>query len=424
MPQRAGPLEDLVAPPFDVISPEEQSRYYARSPYNVIRLILGHQFAEDSTGDNRYTRARGFFAEWLQAGVLREEATPAYYLYQHHFTLPKQAPASRLGLVAAVRLAPFGSGVHPHERTMPHPKSDRLSLVQAVGVDLSPIFALFEDAATALLLREAAARATPVMTIRTDDGQRHELSAIATAGLAAGLQRALAPVALYIADGHHRYETALAYQAQERRQHPRASADAPFNFVMVLLVDAADPGLRILPTHRVVRRVAHWDARAFRAALAGKFRLLPVSWDELEALLSADAPASHRFGVCLGAQDFALLEAPARPSPGAGAAVVEELDVAVLHGRVLSPLLGIQPADEESEATLAYSRDAAWVAAEVASGRAQVAFLLRPPSVASVLAVARAGALMPHKSTFFFPKPLSGVLFHRLPPNGVVAPAS
>jgi uncharacterized protein (DUF1015 family) len=418
VPERAGPLEDLVAPPYDVISPEEQDVYYARSPFNVIRLVLGQTHPTDASGDNRYTRAAAFFDQWMRQGILRQDPAPAYYLYRHHFRLPGEAPAARAGLVAAIRLEALGRGILPHERTLPQPKRDRLALTQAVQANLSPVLALHDDPArvVAELVEQASARPPDATVMKGTE--RHEVWVVADASWGRRIAAALADQTLFIADGHHRYETALAYQAQQRAAHPEAPPDAAFNFVMMLLTDARDPGLRILPTHRVLRGLPRYDPTRFRQALARAFRLTAVPRQGLDQGLRA-AMDGARFGVCFGGQDFALLDVPAEAS-AARAPIAAGLDVDVLHRRILAEHLGIRQKEEEGERVVTYTRDADWAIGDVASGRAQLAFLLRPPAVETVLAVARAGGLMPQKSTYFFPKPLSGLFFHALQPDGAV----
>jgi uncharacterized protein (DUF1015 family) len=418
VPERAGPLEDLVAPPYDVISPEDQKDYYARSPFNVIRLIFGQIHPTDAAGDNRYTRAAAFFDQWTRQGILRQDPALAYYLYRHHFRLPGEAPAARGGLVAAIRLEALGRGILPHERTLPQPKRDRLALTQAVQANLSPILALYDDPAHVIadLVRQASARPPDATVIKGEE--RHEVWVVPDAQWGRRVETALADQPLFIADGHHRYETAVAYQAQQRAAHPAAAPDAAFNFVMMLLTDARDPGLRILPTHRVLHGLAGYDPARFRQALARVFRLTAVEPEALVQGLRAGADGA-RFGVCFGAGDFALLTVPAEAS-AADMPTAAGLDVEVLHRRILAEHLGLRQKDEEGERVVTYTRDAGWAIGEVAAGRAQLAFLLRPPAVETVLAVARAGGLMPQKSTYFFPKPLSGLFFRTLQPDGAL----
>jgi uncharacterized protein (DUF1015 family) len=417
VPERVGPLEDLVAPPYDVISPEDQKDYYARSPFNVIRLVFGQIHPTDAAADNRYTRAAAFFNQWMRQGMLRQDPVPAYYLYRHHFRLPGEAPAARAGLVAVVRLEAMGRGILPHERTLPQPKRDRLALTQAVQANLSPVLALHDDPAQAVaeLVKEASARPPDATVVKGNE--RHEVWVVADVPWGRRVKAALADQPLFIADGHHRYESALAYQAQQRAAHPEASPDAAFNFVMMLLTDARDPGLRILPTHRVLHGLPGYDPTRFRQALSHTFRLRAIEPEALDQGLRAGADGA-RFGVCFGADDFALLDVPAEASP-AGPPIAAGLDVDVLHRRILAELLDVRQKEEEGERVVTYTRDAGWAIGEVSAGRAQVAFLLRPPAVETVLAVARAGGLMPQKSTYFFPKPLSGLFFHALHSGGL-----
>jgi len=421
--ERAGPLEDLVAPPFDVISPDEQKMYYARHRYNVIRLILGQTYPEDHSTDNRYTRAQRYLQEWTREGILTEDPEPALYLYRHRFLLPPEGAAERLGLVAAVRLQPLGQGVFGHERTLPGPKQDQLALTRAVRANLSPVFAIYEDPDHTLRqLFEEARRRLPDLRVDGVDAEHHALWAVRDAGWRARIGAMLARRSLYIADGHHRYESALTYQAEMRTAQPVAGSHAAFNFTMMLLAEADDPGLRILPTHRLVLRRPRPAGADWEKALRRRFPVRTVTQKEMEERLRQPDGESYTFGLCLGATDFALLELPAPlPSPHGGDSA-RALDVAVLHQEVLEPMLleaGIDP--DRREEGIGYLRDARQAIAQVSNGEAAVAFLLRPPPVAAVLAAARSGALMPEKSTYFFPKPLSGLLFHRLDSDGAAS---
>ncbi len=411
--ERAGPLEALVAPPFDVISPDEQKTYYARHRHNVIRLILGQTYPGDHAADNRYTRARDFFQQWRRAGILDEDAEPAFYLYRHRFVLPPEGAAVRLGLVAAVRLRPLGQGIFGHERTLAAPKRDQLALTRSVRANLSPVFALYEDPDHTLAqVFEDLHQRPPDLSVAEAGAEHHAIWAIRDAAWVARMVAVLAPRPLYIADGHHRYESALAYQAEAGAAQPGAPAEAAFHFTMILLTELDDPGLKILPTHRLLLRSPGDRTAQFPQMLRRRFPLRAVSRSDMERRLREPDGDALRFGVCLGRDEFALLELPARG-----------LDVAVLHAEVLQPLLSAGGTPDEWERLVAYVQDPGEAVARVSAGQAVVAFLLRPPPVAAVVAAARSGALMPEKSTYFFPKPLSGLLFHRLDSGRPAAPA-
>jgi uncharacterized protein (DUF1015 family) len=423
-PQRID-LSQVVAPPYDVISPADQRRYYKQDPHNVVRLIAGEVRASDTPEDNKYTRAAGFFKEWLATGLLRREATPCLYVYQHQFADPVSGQTGvRLGILGVVELEPFGRGVLPHEQTHARAKADRLSLTRAVGANLSPVFALYEDPGSAVGPTIAPAMAAePLLSITGEDGDQHTVWSLRGADVFAKLADVFGASPLYIADGHHRYETALNYRNKQRLDHPEAPPDAAFNYVLMLLVDVRDPGLTILPTHRLLHDFDRFEP-TFVDRLARRYRVTPRG--NRAALLAAmqELTPGHRIGMATG-----QIPSPSGGGQGGGsyftvelegtaaADPVSRLDVSVLHREILERELGLAPEDVEQERYLSYSRDVEALLDRVEAGAAQAAFLLRPPAVADVVEVARAGRVMPQKSTYFFPKPASGIVFNPLDPS-------
>jgi uncharacterized protein (DUF1015 family) len=413
-------INQVLAPPYDVITPEDQKRYYAQHPCNVVRLIAGEVHPTDHPGDNKYTRARSFFKDWLASGVLRWEQSPVAYVYAHRYRVPSGGEVrERIGLLAVTELEPFGSRVLAHERTHARPKADRLSLTQAVCANLSPVFVLYEDRQARVrgLLRDVMT-GPPRLHIEPPGGETHRVWRIEDRSLLHNLSEALQPSRLFIADGHHRYQTALNYRDAMRQDHPEAPADAAFNFVLTLLVDAADPSLLILPTHRVVRELPDFDAGDFLARIERRHEV--KTWPDSKALQSAlqSTEGIHRVGIAANGSLLTVeLPPPASNDP------VERLDVTRLHREILESELNLVEGALDAEQHLAYSRDPRWALAEVKAGRAQAAFLLRPTEIGDVLAVAEAGEVMPEKSTYFYPKPLSGIVFNPLEPSIRVLPA-
>lgn len=429
----------MVAPPYDVISPTDQRRYYEQDPHNVVRLIAGDVHPSDTPQDNKYTRAAAFFQHWLADGILRREASPRFYVYRHQFVDPISGDSrSRLGILGVVELEPFGRGVLPHEQTHARAKADRLSLTRAVIANLSPVFALYEDPQLAVrpiiapVMQEA-----PRLSITGEDGDQHLVWSLEGDGRFAQLAEIFNRSTLYIADGHHRYETALNFRNYQRLQHPEAPPDAAFNYVLMLLVDVGDPGLAILPTHRILHDLDRFDGAELLRRLSARHRVVPrASRDALMAAMQSDVPSpagggqagAHRIGMVFpptrsggdginsspsgGAQGGGYytvdIERPAAADP------VSRLDVSVLHEEILQRELGLTAAELEQERYLTYARDVEAVFRRVETGAAQAAFLLRPPAVRDVVEVARAGRVMPQKSTYFFPKPASGIVFNPL----------
>jgi uncharacterized protein (DUF1015 family) len=383
---RVGSMASVVAPPYDVISPAEQAALYDRSPYNAVRLILPRD-AERPTASARTLRA------WLEAGVLKADAVPALYVYSQRFALPDGRTRVRDGVICRLRLEDFASGVvRPHERTFPGPKADRLALMRATGAYLSPIFGLYARPNEPLRTL-VGPLGTPVVDATDAGGCGHTLWRVTDAPAVARFQQALAPETVYIADGHHRYETGLAY----RDELGGAGASA---WIMACLVNMEEPGLVILPTHRLVRAPRRIEAAALQAALAGAFASEPLG--------AGPRPD--------GAIDLVLPERRLRLRPAGVAArlahlpaAIRSLDVAVLRDGLLEPL-GIR-ADE-----LAFTHDDAEALAAVASGEATAAFLVNPPSMATVRDVCHAGEVMPEKSTYFFPKLADGLVLDLVGP--------
>ena len=426
-PQRVD-LSRVVAPPYDVISPADQRRYYQQDPHNVVRLIAGEVDPGDTPEDNKYTRAAGFFRQWLAAGILHQESSPGLHVYRHRFVDPINGlQRERQGILGVVELEPFGRGVLPHEQTHARAKADRLSLTRAVVANLSPVFALYEDPQSAVGPVIAPVTAEPPrLSITGEDGDQHTVWSISGSDRVDKLAGLFRASRLYIADGHHRYETALNFRNKQRIDHPEAPPDAAFNYVLMLLVDMADPGLTILPTHRLLH-----DFERFDPALVDRLarRHDVVRRRDKTALLAAmQEPApGHRIGIALARVPSPSLTSPSPSRGGQGggfvtvdiaptdpADPVSRLDVSVLHREILQRELGLEPDELESERYLSYSRDVATLLDRVETGAGQAAFLLRPPAVSDVVDVARAGQVMPQKSTYFFPKPASGIVFNPL----------
>jgi uncharacterized protein (DUF1015 family) len=407
-------LARVVAPPYDVITPEDRVRYYAQDPHNVVRLIAGVVQDSDHPADNKYTRAAAFFQQWLREGILRSEPGPGFYVYRQSFPDPESGrPRARTGMLAVVHLEALGKTVLAHERTHLRPRVDQQSLTQAVDANLSPVFALYQNPGPALPeLLDRAASGRAWFSIEAE-GEGHTVWRVADPRDFRIMAAALADSRLFIADGHHRYETAWKYQNGQLAAHPEASPRAAFNYVLMLLADSDDPSLRILPTHRLIHAVPDLDGPSLLARLRKQFTLTPAS----SAAATLEAPAAgrgaHRVGVVLPGPAFFLLQIPrlATDRP------LDSLDVVALHRDVIGPEIGLREGQLEDERHITYTRDAGFAVEQVRSGRAQAAFLLQPPQVADVLAVAASGAVMPQKSTYFYPKPASGIVFNPLAPG-------
>ncbi len=414
-------LRNVVAPPYDVISPEEQDALYERHPANVVRLILGKQLPADDAADNRYTRAAAFLGEWLEQGVLIREKEPALYLYRMEYEDPDGAFRSLTTLFCRVRLERFGEGsILPHEATLSGPKADRLRLLQATRANLSPVFSLFSDPAQTFENLSAEHTVRPPVDVVTDAaGVRHRLWVVSDPSFAAGVRALLEAQPLFIADGHHRYETALRYRDEVRAAN--GGQAGPWDWVLMALANLDSPAITVLPTHRVVRGIAPECLAGLEERARGFFAVEPApDHEQLLAMMRAALDAGrHAFGWYLPGRGFSFLRlehqdrADALLDPGRAPAW-RQLDVSLLHGVVVDHLLGVPTEKAMQSGQIGYIKDPEECVRRVDSGEFQVALFLNPTPPQAVAQVARAGEKMPQKSTYFYPKLLSGLVLNRV----------
>ena len=421
-PSSVGDLGLVVAPPYDVVDPEERRRLVARHPANVVRLDLPAEEVGDAP-DDRYRRAARTLAGWRSDGTLRKDPHPSLYVYEQTYRVPgTDVERTQRGFFARLRLEPYGTegGVLPHERTLSAPKEDRYKLLRATGVNTSPVVGLYDDAARSVpgLLAEVTARAAGV-DLTDDDGVRHRLWAITADGtgrdgeIAGGLMAAAARGPVTIADGHHRYETALRYR-DERRMTRSCEEDPAFDYLLMLFLEATEP-LTVLPTHRLVRGAGQ-AASGLLERVGELFDVEPISSaDELVADTRARALESGgkgRFGLWTrdGGARLTARRAALRPDLPPGGDALRHLDVTVL-GAALERLVGLD-AEAVASGAVGYTKSADEAVAAVETGDADAAFLLEPTPVASIEAVARDGDVMPQKSTYFYPKALTGLVIN------------
>lgn len=422
-PETVGDVRQVVAPPYDVIDREYQQALHARHPNNVIRLELGLDQPGDDAAENRYTRAARFLREWLTSVVLVRDPTPGVYYYTIEYRVPVHrtgaSPARTLkGFLSLLELEELGEGrILPHENTRSTAKEDRLRLLDACQAHFSPIWSLFSDPQGSILglLEKSIDVARPRLQFEDDSGLRHRLWAITEGSVLADLSAAMRPKPLFIADGHHRYETALAYRAR-RRQREGAGGTQGFDHVLMLFAPLEDPGLTILPTHRILTTPLPALPDTI-STLEDAFLIEEIRFDEpaeaqaraafLQGLRkSSSVPV---FGLAVrGHRGYFLLRVrPDHPSLKTGT-VRDRLDVALLQSLVLTRLLRSR-ADEEA---MQYTKDDDDALDQVLRGDAEGALILNATRVADVQAVAAAGLRMPHKSTYFYPKPLTGLVMH------------
>jgi uncharacterized protein (DUF1015 family) len=394
---QAGPLANVVTQPYDKISPAMRSRYLALSPYNLVRIILGERTPADNDTDNVYTRAAGHLGRWTASGILARDPQAGIFPYFQEFTVPDTGERLvRKGFIALGAIEEYGAGVvHRHEQTLSGPKKDRLELLRHTHAHFGQLFMLYPDRAGAIdaLLDQAAASA-PLAEITDEYGAVHRVWRISAA---APVQELMADKKLLIADGHHRYETALAF----RRENPQLpGADR----VMMTFVNMYSPGLRILATHRLVNGLnPEGFPESFLRAASGDFQVTEI--DSVDTLRSAWDESGDRtvIGAAIGGR---LLRLEYRDRG--------QLGVRILHEQLLAKALGIGEEAVRDEKHLRYMRGLDRAVEEVRKGAAQIAFLLKPTSIQQVADTSFGGGVMPQKSTDFYPKLLSGLTIYRL----------
>lgn len=412
--QKVGSLSRVVSPPYDVITPKEAELLLARSPYNAVHVDLtGQQAGSDDLGS--YEQAGLKFRAWIAAGVLQAEERPALYLYRQTYAIPGTGQRRQvLGFVAAVELAEFRSGVVlPHEHTFPKPKADRLQLMRATKANLSPVYGFYSEPRLELEAVWERLSVGPAQAAALDEaGSRHEMWVVTEREAIAAAQRVLEPLTVFIADGHHRYETALDYRREQVGEGRGRSG--PWDRVMMMLVNLDAGGLTILPTHRVLHGLPMPDLAALRRSLAELFEVHELSasregsWGEQLQQGTIGAYVAPGRAWLLRRRDQQALRSAI---PDDRSQAWKDLDVTVLHRLVLERILGLSPEAIDQQRSIAYTRDAAEACGAVERGEATAAFLLPAPSVQAVRDIALAGDVMPHKSTYFYPKLLTGLVF-------------
>jgi uncharacterized protein (DUF1015 family) len=408
--KKAGAPDKLLAPPYDVISDEERAKLAALDAHNCVRLIL-----PEGAGDEKYANAARDLNEWLRAGVLARDAEPALYRYHQTFTAEGRT-ATRKGFICRIRLARFEERiVLPHERTLAGPKADRLKLKRATRAHLSQVFGLYADPERLSDQPFVAVEATaPALAGQTSDGVEQKLWRLTDAAAQAQVVSLIADKKIYIADGHHRYETMLALRDELRPEarSPRSSIE----YGSLFLTAMEDPGLQILPTHRVVHGLAGFDLNAFLARLRNRFQVEEVEAAGVETLRSLLGKRERSYLLASGDRLHLLTLRPGEERTVPGPEALRALDVPILHALILEEILGIDRSAQEKQTNLRYLKDFQAALDEARRPGVQAAFLLNPTRIEQLKAVADAGEVMPQKSTFFYPKLASGLVLDPLDP--------
>ena len=429
------PFQRVLTQPYDKISPEMQQKYYDMHPQSLITVEKGKEFPGDAPGNNVYSRAAAAFKDWESKNVIVQDPAPSFYAYTQEFTVTGTSERrTRRGFIGAGRLEEYSAGViFRHEHTLSGPKADRLELLRNTRTHTGQLFMLYSDPQKRVdaILEETEKSATPATEVHDEYGVTHRLWVVSDPAKVSAIQTAMADQKLVIADGHHRYETALNYRNERRAQAGSTDPNAPYESAMMTFVNTRVEGLVILPTHRVAANVHDFSWPAVRRYLEPWFSTEVFAFtDDTQkesarknflARLKSVAP-QRSIGAYPAAADGKHAYYLLVLRPGADLAQLlpnvsqlqRELDVVLLHEGILEPALGITPQSVTKEANLTYEREAANALAGVDLGKAQISFLLNSCDVEEVVKIATAGEVMPQKSTDFFPKLLSGITMYRV----------
>ena len=436
-PNKIKNISDVVAPPFDIITSKEQENLHNRHPHNMVWLTLGHIRTGDSDTDNRYTRSGNQLKAWLVDQVLKQDQTPALYLTTHEFSIENNS-FTRFGLIVLVRLEPFEKGiVLPHEKTFSNVKSERLKLMKTTATNLSPIFSLYSDPEQKVIhhLLDGAAGKAADIDFSDDAGHRHRLWRITDPGVHTPVIAAMRDKRLFIADGHHRYETALRYREWVMQNSAGFNETHPANYVMMYLCSMEDDGLVILPAHRLLHSVPAASREALMSKAADYFDIITIPYqgsgrDKARAEFLATLKA-HASQNCIGVYikdlpDLHLLLLKPNVMEKLFGDELEpslrNIDVTVLTRLIFMKLLKFDNARLDNENMIAYTSIAEEALRTIDSGEHDLAFILNPTRIDQVRQIAEAGLIMPRKATYFYPKVITGQVLNRLSLNGASDP--
>jgi len=426
---KVGEARRVVAPPYDILSDEAVLDLYRRSPYNIIRIDLGKVQDDGTSTDDWHGRAGALFRSWREQGILVDEAEPAYYALRQRYQPPTGGLKELVGVIGCCRLTPFSQReVLAHEHTFSKPKEDRLRLMRATSANISQVYAFYSDPERRVQrLLEPVLDKPPAVSVVDDDGQQHDLWVVTGRDVIEEVKALFCSRPLYIADGHHRYETALAFK--EEREAQEGAGTGGWTHVMMFAANLDEGGITVLPTHRLIKAVKAPLSLAVLEAAVGEWYTVEARTMELQEALEFAASAvdeeSGRIGCYLGERRWLWLTPKekasiARAIPGELTPAVKRLTVTALHGLVLPRAFGIGKEEQSAGGTIEYLRDAAEGVERVDRKEAAALVYLPAPGPRDILEVASAGDVMPHKSTYFYPKLLTGLVMNDLArPAGV-----
>lgn len=423
-PGTIGDISSVLCPPYDIITPQMQQELYQRSKYNFVRVECNRELPQDTAEDNRYTRASTALEDWVQQGALVTDGKPVIYLYDQYFTHLVKG-YKRRSIIAVVRLEEWATGgIRPHEGTLGAPKADRINLIRACQANTSSILALYEDQGQRIsgLLAEQAQKEPFIASVNAEE-EMHYVWAMVEPSVINQICHNLANKPLYIADGHHRYESALAYKHEQMSHLPSITGEEPFNFIMMTLVDISDPGLLILPPHRLVRGISKANLDTLLPKLESFFDVeeIPLGtagvWPKVDNLLDSHSAQDTLALFGLSPKYLHILRlrdasSASQLMPFFHTDLYKRLMVSVVDHVILEKLLEVDAGGKES-AILDYSYDIQEAVSRVVNQEYQLAVLLSPVKVNAVKDIADAGDRMPRKSTYFYPKLPSGLIINK-----------
>lgn len=427
-PEKVPDLKEVITPPYDVISAVEQEAYHERHPQNMIRLVLGRIYPGDAEYDNRYTRAAASFRKWLEAGILKQDQEPAFYVTEIDFELDGPI-RTRFGFIVRVRLESFeNGGILPHEKTFSTVKADRMRLMEQCQANFSPIFSLFPDPDNCIVerLRGAIRKAAPDMAFTDLKGYHHRLWRVTSQQVHEEVEKKLAGRRLYIADGHHRYETALSYRNRFMARRPELGPDAACNYVMMSLSSMEDAGLAIRPVHRVICGVEEKAVETFVDTAGRYFEIETLGFDGAErskvekTFLERVKSGAHQqvIGAALHKSKafyvLQLKEAAKDALSQATPAPLKKLDVTVATQLILQDILGLGSAALDDESRILYVSRADDALKAIHEAQCPIALILNPAKLRQIQEVSEAGLMMPRKSTYFYPKVMTGLVINKM----------
>lgn len=410
--ERITNLSDVISPPYDVISPADQNLYYEKHPNNVVRLILPKEDESTSLG-SKYETSAADLNKWISDGTLVMDSEDAFYVIRQQYTVDG-VKRVRLGFTCAVRLEDYSEGtVRPHENILAKPLDDRLNMLRFTKSNYDSVFGLYSDANVQNMLTDIV-QSAPNASAIDNDGVICELWKITDANIQQKIISSMADKSIMIADGHHRYAAALAYRNEMRAKTGVVDPNADYEYVMMTLVSLEDSGLIILPTHRLVRNIANFDSNKFLSQIGRNFEITESLPEKLMLDVESLFNSGHAFGLYTNGKAYTLLLKPdcdpVKIINISGSDALKNLDVTILHSLILEKHLGIGVQQMSSQSNLSYTRKASEAINMVDNGDYQMAFLMNTTRISEVKAITEAGEKMPQKSTFFYPKLLTGMV--------------